>query len=912
MAPNKQKRIAAACAKMKEFGISKVKVKKAVEDLLEVYCNNWEFIEEDNYRVLIDAVLEIKNENKGTECNQKEAGSTSKKNVRVCLSSIFAAHRTFFLSINLSFSNPRRQQYLKISVMFFLLSYVFHNAMHQYICKACHSYEMMVDWFVQEVKSQKEAQKHDDPLIFEVKKKRLRPKNQKGKVASPVKKLKTSLMLEKDEGELSSGSQTSEEDDGEHLVKNKTARNKMQVLFHEDGIYHGDRFCSWPAKNSLTGQEDGLSSCEDCEPQRKRSRAYNNKENDRDFLDYQRHRKTPPFSEFSFGKQQPETCTDQTLTENILDFYHNDCPGFPSGEAYDCDLPLDEVPLKLIHPAAYTGNSNVTKDEAKFLQFEHLNVNDRSSRVSSTSPCDIASSSKGEVKVSLMYNPSQYYFHIPSMDDVLNAVEEKYKLPKILDSDFSVKKLMSDVCQCFLAMAAPSSIEKGFGTNDMSLLKELDGKYDAENNFCIHLSYSNCLASFCNLVKIVPQIPNVVALTGLEGLHYICGFRIPDTVDTHSHRERKIKILDAMEFANSSIVPGNEKDRGSYAAKCCYIDDITRGEEKVKISLVNSFCAEQLPTFYYIKHNIIYDKANVKFSLACISDVECCSHCFGDCLAMWLPCACAHITGGEYAYTQEGLLKEKFLKECISVVKDPKEHNFFYCKKCPVEMSKNKQKVKHCKEHLLPKFIKECWSKCGCNKNCGNRVVQRGITANLQVFWTPEGKGWGIRTLEDLPKGAFVCEYVGEVVTNIELYERTVQSRGEEKKHMYAVPLNAEWCSKNILKDEEALCLDATMYGNVARFINHRCTDAILIAIPVEVETPDHHYYHVWNLKFLDSLFLLHLVFKELAFFAQRKVAAMEELTWDYGIDFSDHDHSLTAFRCLCNSPLCRDQRLKK
>lgn len=25
-----------------------------------------------------------------------------------------------------------------------------------------------------------------------------------------------------------------------------------------------------------------------------------------------------------------------------------------------------------------------------------------------------------------------------------------------------------------------------------------------------------------------------------------------------------------------------------------------------------------------------------------------------------------------------------------------------------------------------------------------------------------------------------------------------------------------------------------------------RCLDANLVEIPVEVETPDHHYYHVW------------------------------------------------------------------
>lgn len=86
---------------------------------------------------------------------------------------------------------------------------------------------------------------------------------------------------------------------------------------------------------------------------------------------------------------------------------------------------------------------------------------------------------------------------------------------------------------------------------------------------------------------------------------------------------------------------------------------------------------------------------------------------------------------------------------------------------------------------------------------------------------TPEGKGWGLRTLEDLPRGAFVCEYVGEVLTNVELFDRVSRSpNGEE--HYYPVLLDADWGSEGVLKDEEALCLDATFFGNVARFINHR------------------------------------------------------------------------------------------
>ncbi|MED6131126.1 hypothetical protein PIB30_007098 [Stylosanthes scabra] len=162
----------------------------------------------------------------------------------------------------------------------------------------------------------------------------------------------------------------------------------------------------------------------------------------------------------------------------------------------------------------------------------------------------------------------------------------------------------------------------------------------------------------------------------------------------------------------------------------------------------------------------------------------------------------------------------------------------------------------------------------------------------LKVYMTREGKGWGLRTLEDLPKGTFVCEYVGEILTNTELYERIVQSSCSNDRHTYPVTLDADWGSEGVLKDEEALCLDATYNGNVGRFINHRCFDANLIDIPVEVETPDHHYYH-------------------LAFFTAKNVRANEELTWDYGIDFDDHDHPIKAFQCSCGSAFCGDKNRK-
>lgn len=68
---------------------------------------------------------------------------------------------------------------------------------------------------------------------------------------------------------------------------------------------------------------------------------------------------------------------------------------------------------------------------------------------------------------------------------------------------------------------------------------------------------------------------------------------------------------------------------------------------------------------------------------------------------------------------------------------------------------------------------------------------------------TPEGKGWGLRSLEDLSEGTFVCEYVREIVTNSELFDRNEQNKAE--KHTHTVLLDADWNSEGFLKDEQAL-----------------------------------------------------------------------------------------------------------
>ncbi|KAK4482362.1 hypothetical protein RD792_009515 [Penstemon davidsonii] len=511
-----------------------------------------------------------------------------------------------------------------------------------------------------------------------------------------------------------------------------------------------------------------------------------------------------------------------------------------------------------------------------------------------SSNIEIASSPSGEVKIHLSCDLAlgRPDFHMPSLEVVLESVDRNcLKQYKNLDPSFSAINLMKEMCQSFLRLGTesnrelPETMDAATPTTDLlnkssaedalrargQCFNSLNESLDIQSNGKVPLPIEPVSSPHCNGIDDGSQ-PNKMA-GGDEG-----GISRQEQ-ENCAEQTNNLSLV----VTKKPLVVTPEMIRSLHD-----VVDIAKGQEKVIITLMNDVNDELLPPFYYIPQNAFFQNANVNFSLARLGKKSWCT-CPEDCLSSAIPCACAHEAGGKYAYTSDGLVKEEFLKVCISMNRDPKNQFQFFCKECPLERSKCEDIIEPCKGHLMRKFIKECWWKCGCNKLCGNRVVQRGISHNLQVFMTPDGKGWGLRTLEDLPEGAFVCEYVGEVLTNAELFDRVLRSP-KRNKYSYPVLLDADWSAKGVMKDEDALCLDATYYGNVSRFINHQCYDANLVEIPVEVETPDRHYYR-------------------LAFFTTREVKAMEELTWDYGIDFDDHEHPMKPFSCQCGSKFCRNIR---
>ncbi|XP_031373109.1 probable inactive histone-lysine N-methyltransferase SUVR2 isoform X2 [Punica granatum] len=568
----------------------------------------------------------------------------------------------------------------------------------------------------------------------------------------------------------------------------------------------------------------------------------------------------------------------------------------PKDEQFTDDRLLDEAPLAVIHPERSQNETSTGKQKLGGTNADaptSLNVDGdnngaglQASETEKHKKCEvadvpmkfaanleIASSSLGEVKLTISCNSTlgRSEFHMPSLDEVLKMMEDKcLRSYKILDPNFSVMKLMKDMCQCFVELGKDCN-DSGDKTIDMGPVQDV-----------LHIPV---MEDACNVGNDTANLP-VPSVTSDRCNESAQG--IEEAISNGSARSTESTQLAQSEgtVPYRLIIPHCQATPGVQPTPLKG-DDITNGEEIANISWINEINNRVPPSFRYTPQSLVYEGASVRFSLAHIDNGSCCPSCSVNCLSSTVPCACACANGGEFAYTVRGLVKESFLEECIAMTREPRRRSHFHCQDCPLVRSKGGA-PQACNGHLKKKFIKECWRKCGCNRRCGNRVVQRGISCSLQVFMTSEGKGWGLRTLVDLPKGAFVCEYIGEILTINEVQKRNMNTM-EGARKTYRIFLDSGWDAAS-LKDDEALCLDTTCYANVARFINHRCNDANLIEIPVEVESPKHHYYH-------------------LAFFTTRKVQALEELTWDYGIDFEGEDQSLNAFQCLCGSKICRDKK---
>ncbi|XP_052626086.1 histone-lysine N-methyltransferase, H3 lysine-9 specific SUVH4 isoform X2 [Lactuca sativa] len=285
--------------------------------------------------------------------------------------------------------------------------------------------------------------------------------------------------------------------------------------------------------------------------------------------------------------------------------------------------------------------------------------------------------------------------------------------------------------------------------------------------------------------------------------------------------------------------------------------DITEGQEDVCIPVINTIDDTIITGFTYTKYN------QVLSNLSLPTNAQGCE-CKGNCTDP-RTCACAKLNGFDFPYVRSsgGRLIE---------AKD---------------------------------VVFECGPNCGCGPGCINRISQRGIKYQLEVFRT-SNRGWAVRSKDFIPCGAPVCEYIGElrrtneldnVAENDYIFEidccQTIKGIGGRERRLGDVSesVSSQLDEKSMNEGEAEFCIDAGRVGNVARFINHSCDPNLF----VQCVLSEHH----------------HLRLARILLFASDNIPPMQELTYDYGYALDsvvDNNGTVRTLPCHCGTSDCRNR----
>ncbi|ONK61668.1 uncharacterized protein A4U43_C08F32340 [Asparagus officinalis] len=277
------------------------------------------------------------------------------------------------------------------------------------------------------------------------------------------------------------------------------------------------------------------------------------------------------------------------------------------------------------------------------------------------------------------------------------------------------------------------------------------------------------------------------------------------------------------------------------------LPDLSSGAENLPVCLVNEVDDEKGPSHFRYSTKVAYLRP-----LNSMKPLEIC-RCASVCLPGDVNCTCAKLNDGDLPYSSSGAL----------VSRKP--------------------------------LIYECNASCCCSSNCRNRVTQKGVRIQFEVFKTRD-RGWGLRSWDPIRAGTFICEYTGEVINKINLEVDNAeddhyifQTIGVDEKAFkwnYGPELlgdpSADYSSENL--GPLPIIISARHMGNISRFMNHSCSPNVFWQ-PILYDHGDEGYPHIM-------------------FFAMKHIPPLTELTYDYGM--SNGAGSRMTRKCLCGSPKCR------
>lgn len=288
----------------------------------------------------------------------------------------------------------------------------------------------------------------------------------------------------------------------------------------------------------------------------------------------------------------------------------------------------------------------------------------------------------------------------------------------------------------------------------------------------------------------------------------------------------KLVRIENQEEMGSAILrfAQNLRTRPLVARPTGYVSlDISRKKENVPVFLFNDIDDNHDPIYFDYLVSPIYP-AQVRQTMHIGSGCECIDGCVDNCF-------CAMRNGGQFPYDYNGiLLRGKPL-------------------------------------------VFECGPHCRCPPTCRNRVTQKGLRNRFEVFRSRE-TGWGVRSLDLIQAGSFICEFTGVMLTREQA--QIFIMNGDSLVYASRFPERwAEWGDLSQIYPNYVrpsypsippldFAMDVSRMRNVACYISHSSSPNALVQ-PVLY---DHN----------------HVSFPHLMLFAMENIPPLKEISIDYGV----------------------------
>ncbi|KAF0908954.1 hypothetical protein E2562_030250 [Oryza meyeriana var. granulata] len=253
--------------------------------------------------------------------------------------------------------------------------------------------------------------------------------------------------------------------------------------------------------------------------------------------------------------------------------------------------------------------------------------------------------------------------------------------------------------------------------------------------------------------------------------------------------------------------------------------DISLGRESIPVALYNDVDDDRDPLLFEYLARPIFPSSAVQGKFAeGGGGCECNENCS-------IGCYCAQRNSGEFAYDKVGaLLRGKPL-------------------------------------------VYECGPYCRCPPSCPNRVSQKGLKNRLEVFRSRE-TGWGVRSLDLIKAGTFICEFSGIVLTHQQ--SEIMSANGDCLVRPSRFP--PRWLDWGDVSDvypeyvapnnpavaDLKFSIDVSRARNVACYFSHSCSPNVFVQFVLF----DHY----------------NISYPHLMIFAMENIPPLRELSIDYGM----------------------------